>query len=142
MAVPKFFEFFPYILQVLSNGEVAHVKQIRTQVFECMQLSDDDRAVLLPSGRQRVADNRVNWALTYLKKAGLVERPITGQYRITPVGQAALQEVGDKITPEYLKRFESFREFHMVKPQNAQGASMHMNAITENSPQDAMDIAF
>ena len=75
-----------------------HVKQIRLQAFDSMHLSDEDRSVLLPSGKQRMADNRANWALTYLKKAGLVESPATGKYRITPTGKAALKEVGDDIT--------------------------------------------
>lgn len=86
MAVPKFFSFFPVILRILSTGETLHVKQIRIQSFDYMSLSEEDRSALLPSGKQRTADNRVNWALTYLKKAGLVERPSTGKYRITSVG--------------------------------------------------------
>ena len=98
MAVPKFFSFFPYILRALSTGDTMHVKQIRIQAFDSMHLSDEDRSVLLPSGKQRMADNRANWALTYLKKAGLVESPVTGKYRITPTGKAALKEVGDDIT--------------------------------------------
>lgn len=142
MAVPKFFSFFPAILRILSTGETLHVKQIRSQAFDLMQLSEEDRSVLLPSGKQRTAENRVNWALTYLKKAGLVERPATGKYRITPAGKTALQEVGDQITLEYLEQFDSFRDFHMVKPHDAQDSSVCINAMAEGSPQDTMDIAF
>lgn len=142
MAVPKFFSFFPAILRILSTGETLHVKQIRSQAFDLMQLSEEDRSVLLPSGKQRTAENRVNWALTYLKKAGLVERPATGKYRITPAGKTALQEVGDQITLEYLEQFDSFRDFHMVKPHDTQDSSACINAMAEGSPQDTMDIAF
>ncbi len=140
MAVPKFFVFFPHILRILDTGDTLHVKQIRMQVFERMHLSEEDRSVLLPSGKQRTADNRVNWALTYLKKAGLVESPSIGLYRITSVGKAALQEVGDDITLKYLEKFESFREFHMTKPQDTIGEQI--NPIVEDSPQDTMDNAF
>lgn len=142
MAVPKFFSFFSSILRSLSTGETLHVKQIRAQAFDSLHLSEEDRTALLPSGKQRTADNRVNWALTYLKKAGLVERPATGKYRITPAGQSALQETGDNITLEYLERFESFREFHMVKAQNIQDSEMCIDNIADASPQDTMDIAF
>ncbi len=142
MAVPKFFSFFPHILRVLSNGETLHVKQIRTQVYDRMHLSEEDRAVLLPSGKQTMADNRINWALTYLKKAGLVESPSTGKYRITSAGKAALQEVGDSISLKYLERYESFREFHAAKPHGSQGSDEHGDVLTEGSPQDAMDAAF
>lgn len=142
MAVPKFYEFFPFVMKNLSNGEIFSVKQIRTLVFDNMHLTEEDRSVLLPSGKQRTADNRVNWALTYLRKAGLVERPSTGKYQISLTGKAALQEVGYNITLEYLDKFKSFREFHMVKPQNGQDSSECINAITDGSPQDTMDIAF
>lgn len=142
MAVPKFYEFFPFVMKNLSNGEIFSVKQIRTLVFDNMHLTEEDRSVLLPSGKQRTADNRVNWALTYLRKAGLVERPSTGKYQISSIGKAALQEVGYNITLEYLDKFKSFREFHMVKPQSGQDSSECINAITDGSPQDTMDIAF
>lgn len=142
MAVPKFFSFFPVILRILSTGETLHVKQIRIQSFDYMSLSEEDRSALLPSGKQRTADNRVNWALTYLKKAGLVERPSTGKYRITSVGKAALQEVGDEITLEYLNKYESFREFHLTKDQTSQDSLVCTNPIADASPQDTMDIAF
>ena len=142
MAVPKFFAFFPCILRILSTGETMHVKQVRVQAFDSMHLSEEDRSILLPSGKQRMADNRVNWALTYLKKAGLVETPSTGKYRITPTGQAALQEAGDNITLKYLEKFETFREFHMPKPQESQNSAECISSIAEGSPQDTMDIAF
>lgn len=142
MAVPKFFEFFSAILMTLSAGETLHVKQIRLLVFDRMRLTEEDRSVLLPSSMQSTADNRVNWALTYLKKAGLVERPATGKYRITLAGKKALQETNNHITLEYLKQFESFREFHMVKPHDDMGSLVPMDTMAEGSPQDAMDAAF
>lgn len=143
MAVPKFFSFFPVVLRILNTGETLSVKDIRGQAFDFMCLSEEDRSVLLPSGKQRTADNRVNWALTYLKKAGLVERPSTGKYRITAVGKTALQEVGDHITLDYLKKYDSFREFHMVKNHDAQEDSLACtNDMAEASPQDTLDIAF
>lgn len=142
MAVPKFFEFFSAILMTLSAGETLHVKQIRLLVFDRMRLTEEDRSVLLPSSMQSTADNRVTWALTYLKKAGLVEQPLRAEYRITPAGKRALQETNNHITLEYLKQFESFREFHMVKPHDDMGSLVPMDTMAEGSPQDAMDAAF
>lgn len=142
MAVPKFFSFFPYVLRILSNGDIMPVRQIRAEAFDRMHISEEDRAILLPSGKQRMADNRANWALTYLKKAGLVESPSTGKYRITPAGLEALKETGDGITLKYLERYESFRAFHSAKLQGAQDTSEPSRAMSESTPQDTMDIAF
>lgn len=139
MAVPTFTAFFAPELRCLSDGETKRALQIRAQVFDAMNLSEEDRITLLPSGKQHVADNRATWALTYLKKAGLVESPSVGKYRITSLGTAALQDVGDKITLDYLEQFESFREFRL---RSAQNTKADITVINESSPQDTMDIAF
>ncbi|MBR7188159.1 MAG: winged helix-turn-helix domain-containing protein [Clostridia bacterium] len=72
MSVPKFFEFFPVVLSILSKSSVLSVAQIRKEAVSIMRLSDDDLAEMLPSGCQRTVDNRVNWAVTYLKNATLL----------------------------------------------------------------------
>lgn len=45
-------------------------------------LNDKEKRELLPSGRMPIFDNRVSWALFYLKKAGLLEGTRRGFYRI------------------------------------------------------------
>lgn len=90
MAVPKFFEFFEVFLKVISDGELHVAKDVRNTIAIEMALSESDLAELLPSGKQRTFDNRVAWARTYLDKAGLIETPLRGKYRITAAGKAAL----------------------------------------------------
>ena len=46
-------------------------------------LTEDERAQLLPSGRQRTFDNRVAWAVSYLKQAGLLGSPAKGRFEIS-----------------------------------------------------------
>ena len=60
---------------------------------------------LLPSGRQPYIDNRVGWARTYLKKAGLLEYPSRGHVKITEKGIAILKENPKKIDIKYLEQF-------------------------------------
>ena len=83
MAVPKFFEFFEGFLQAIEDGELHSAKEVREIIAQEMNISDSDRAIMLPSGKQSTFDNRVAWARTYLDKAGLVETPVRGKYRIT-----------------------------------------------------------
>ena len=101
MAVPKFFEFFEVFLKSLKDGELHTAKEVRAKVAEDMHLSDADLTELLPSGRQTTFGNRVNWARTYLNKAGLIETPVRGRYRITEEGKKALAS-GEKIDLKYL----------------------------------------
>ena len=60
------------------------------RLAEQLSLTPDERAQLLPSGKQTMFANRVHWAKTYLVKAGLAEGTRRGYYHITPRGQAAL----------------------------------------------------
>ena len=55
--------------------------------------------------------NRVHWAKFYLIKAGLVEATRRGHFQITEEGRKVLSNPPDKITIEYLKQFQVFREF-------------------------------
>ena len=75
------------------------------------KLSEQDRVVLLPSGKQRTFYNRVGWARTYLKKAGLVETPGVGKVRITERGIDVLKKNPTKIDRKFLMQFPEFVEF-------------------------------
>ena len=52
-----------------------------------LRLTEDDLKEMLPSGLQSTFVNRVGWAATYMKKAGLLEATRRGYYRITPRGE-------------------------------------------------------
>jgi restriction system protein len=75
------------------------------------KLREEDRIQLLPSGKQRTFYNRVGWARTYLKKAGLVETPGVGKVRITQRGIDVLKENPTKIDRKFLMQFPEFVEF-------------------------------
>ena len=111
MAVPTFFEFFEAFLNALSDGEIRSAKDVRECVAAEMHLSEADRSEMLPSGTQSKFDNRVAWARAYLDKAGLIDTPLRGKYRITKIGKEALASKA-KIDLEYLNQFESFKKFH------------------------------
>jgi len=141
MSVPKFFEFFPVVLSILSKSSVLSVAQIRKEAVSIMRLSDDDLAEMLPSGRQRTVDNRVNWAVTYLKNATLIRAVSRGNYAITDEGKKAFEKDGSLIDLAYLERYESFRKFHGPKPDDTI-TPIRTISPSENTPQDTLEIAF
>lgn len=66
---------------------------------------------MLPSGTAPLFDNRVGWARTYLKQAGLLESMRRGYFRITPRGKATLASGPKHIDTTLLLQFEEFRAF-------------------------------
>lgn len=96
-------------------------------------LTPDERAELLPSGKQSRFANRVNWAKAYLAKAGLVENTRRGYFRITPRGQTALADATATINNAYLDQFKEFQDFK-AKVNEADGATAGTSPAQASAP--------
>jgi restriction system protein len=110
MAIPDFQSLMLPVLSSAARGETSISACIRSLADE-LGLSGEERAQLLPSGKQPVFANRVHWAKFHLGKAGLVEATRRGHFKITPRGMALLDEGPDLINIRLLGRFPEFRAF-------------------------------
>ena len=90
MPAPTWDQYMIPSLHVLVDGQVRRSREIVARAADLLQLSETDRAVLIPSGQEQWK-NRGNWALSYLARAGAVERPSRGRYVITEVGRGLLE---------------------------------------------------
>ena len=107
--MPKFRDLFDDVLEVLSNGEVLHRRELRQRVIDQLSLSDSERAETNPGGGNR-ANSRVHWAIEYLCQAGAVVRPKRGYAQITDLGRELLREPGD-VTLARLRQTEGFKDW-------------------------------
>lgn len=71
---------------------------------DVLKLTDDDRAQRLSSGNQGVAENRVYWAGTYLRKAGLLTSPARGTVAIPDEGRRVLSTNPSRIDRIFLSQ--------------------------------------
>ena len=143
MAVPKFYEFFGSFLRALSDGNVHKAKDVQKTIAADMSLSESDMAEQLPSQRQATYVNRINWARTYLDRAGLISTPTRGHYQITSEGMKALRS-GETIDLKYLDRYESFQQFHAIAPSGGQRPQTDaaQQEEEEKTPTEIMSAAF
>ena len=111
MSVPNFYEFMKPFLVAIKDGNSYTLKEVRGVLSKEFNLTDEDLSQMLPSGTQTVFTNRVQWAGTYLTKAGLVDKPSRGVVEITNEGRKVLSDNPEIIDVEYLTKYESFREF-------------------------------
>jgi len=89
MPVPTYDEFIDPLLRVLvSHPEGIRAPEAQEIVARAIRLTVDDRAELLPSGRQPVYKNRIGWAHDRLKRAGYSSSPRRAWWTITPEGIA------------------------------------------------------
>ncbi len=111
MSVPKFYEFMKPFLFSIKDGNSYTIKELRKTLAKEFKLSQEELAEVLPSGTQTVFVNRVQWAGTYLTKAGLVTKPARGVFVISEEGKKVVRENPVIIDVEFLTRYEAFREF-------------------------------
>jgi restriction system protein len=94
-----------------ADGEEHRFRDVVECLAKDFTLTDEERAELLPSGTAPLFDNRVGWARTYLKQAGLLDSPKRGFFRITERGKKLLASNPARIDVELLDQYQEFREF-------------------------------
>jgi restriction system protein len=124
MTLPDFQAVMLPYLQFLAEGQVLRHAEVLGRMVDHFQMTAQERAQLLPSGRQAVIDNRVGWARTYLKKAGLLATPSRGAAAITDEGRKLLAERPARISVSLLKsRYPAFVDFHQAASDETAGAA-------------------
>src|SRR5436305_15071420 len=110
MAVPDYQSLMrPLLALHRGKGELRR-PELRDALAAELRLTAEDREERLPSGTQATFDNRVNWAVIYLQRAGLLSKPGRGRSEITPRGEQVLADTPDSIDGGYLNRCDQFRQ--------------------------------
>ena len=98
------------VLECAAAGE-ARIGEVVEELAGKLGLTQDERDELLPSGKQTRFANRVHWAKSFLKQAGLVRPTKWAHFVITDRGKAALAHGAATIDVAYLEQFPEFQEF-------------------------------
>jgi len=115
VAIPDYETLMLPILEFLADKEEKKTREITNYIIDLYKISSDEAKQLIPSGRAKLIDNRVGWACTYLRKAGLIESPQRAINKITEIGIKTLSKNLEKIDNNYLKEFDKFNEFQERK---------------------------
>ena len=140
MELPKYYEMHKPFLEYLKDGKQHTLKELKQYVGEKFNLTEEQLSEMLPSGRQTVFVNRIGWARTYLKKAGLIDSPVRATFIITNDGLEVLKDNPAVIDNTYLMKFESFREFQNGSSE-IQSNKGDTNDITD-TPDDTFEESF
>jgi len=139
VAIPDFQSIMRPLLDHLSDGDVLGTAETVDALASVFALSEEELNELLPSGTQTVFKNRIAWAKSYLKQAGLIEAPSRGKYRITSRGAEALA-TGEPINMKFLERYEEYQAF---RNRSRQGGEETGNAAEEErTPEELIEIGF
>jgi restriction system protein len=143
MTIPSFRIFLRPVLELVSEKkEVPNARNSLVPfVQQKMNFSDTEAGERLDSGGNRLS-NRVGWALTYLKKAGLVEFPKRGLARITVEGDKFLSSHRGEISPRDLEVFPGYMEFKKVSGTNELQENDNDRAMDEIDPEEKINLGF
>ncbi len=142
--IPDYQSLMLPLLKLVSDKQEHKVRDLIESLADQFNLTDDDRKTLLASGSQYIFNNRVAWAKTYLKKAGLLDFHKRATVVITPVGIETLAKNPDRIDAKYLRKFPSFLEFQNLsrdEQENSESSTI-VNEQIEKTPEENLDLAY
>lgn len=151
MPIPDYQTAMLPLLRLAADGAEHRFRDAIETLANEFGLTDEERGEMLPSGTAPLFDNRVGWARTYLKQAGLLQSPRRGFLRITERGRTHLARNPTAIGVQDLDRYDEFRAFRtrrreapteMVPWHQALPTEQPERAGEEQTPEDLFASAY
>lgn len=143
MAIPDYQTLMLPLLKVAGDEQEHSLREAVEALSSQFELTDQERQTLLSSGQQTVIANRVGWARTYMKKAGVLESTRRGYFRITPRGLEILRAGPSRVDDDYLNRFAEFAEFKKARPsKEVETSNVPASLPSERTPEEEIEDAY
>ena len=144
MAIPDYQTLMLPLLRLAADRQEHRFRDAVEALAQEFGLSDDELAELLPSGSQPLFNNRVGWARTYLKQAGLLESPRRGFFNIAQAGLDLLQSNPSRVDNSTLESYPAFMEFRNRRREPSEDQPVIPEVVLSSSqtPEDALASAY
>lgn len=141
--IPDYQSLMLPLLRLFADKQEHKYRDIIENLAAEFQVTDEERKELLASGTQAIFDNRVGWAKTYLKKAGLLDSPKRATFVITQLGLDTLKKNPNHIDAKYLRQFSAFLEFQNASRNDRETEEeTTIISIGEQTPEESLDRAY
>lgn len=141
MAIPDFQSLMLPLL-TFSADQKEHLKREAVEVLATQfKLSDEEKSKLLPSGKQAVFENRIGWANSFLKQAGLLEYPRRGYIKVTHRGLEVLKQQPKFINNKFLEQFPEFVQFRNNSKEGIDQPILS-NDVAEKTPEELLESGY
>jgi len=141
MTMPDFQSLMLPTLKLSGDQKEHSLRETIEFLAEQFKLTDQERTEQLPSGRQSRFDNRVGWAVLYMRRADLISKSERGKFIITPRGLDVLKNPPLLIDIKFLNKYDEFIQFRSRRGKD----ETHEPIITDEgsqTPEEAMDSAY
>jgi restriction system protein len=138
MSIPDFQSVMLPLLKAIGDCQEHVMRNVTKNIADRFNLSEEERQEMLPSGQTTLIANRVGWAKTYLKNAGLLEQPKRGIVRITEAGKAVLADSPSSIDMRYLERFPAYLAFRDRSHSSDDDGEL-VTTVTPQTPEEMVE---
>ena len=142
MPIPDYQSLMLPMLKLSGDSKERSLAETRDALAEVLDITDEERKELLPSGTQPIFNNRVAWACIYLYNAGLLERPKRGWYKITDRGLDVLKESPPKVDVKFLNQFPEFLKFRETNKEEEKGSGATGVEPPETNPEETLESSY
>lgn len=142
MAIPDYQTLMLPLLKLAEGGQILRFRDAVEQLASEFKLTDEERSELIPSSTSPTFDNRVGWARTYLKQAGLIQSERRGTFQITQRGRDLLAEKPARIDVALLGRYPEFRAFRTRRRDKADVTLPEHEITPIQTPQEDLVSAY
>ncbi len=141
MSIPDFQAIMLPLLKYASDENEHTLRDAISSLSIIFKLNEEEKKELLPSGVQRIFDNRVGWARTYLGKAGLFENTRRGYFVITTRGKTVLSEKNERLSVAYLNKFDEFLAFRTGHKSKQTNDVIELLSV-ESNPEELLENSY
>lgn len=142
MAIPDFQSVMLPLLSYAADKQEHSLQDTVEALAVIFALTLEEREELLPSGKQARFDNRVAWARSYFKQAGLVENTRRGFFKISQRGLDLLKTAPPKINIKLLEQYPEFIEFRNVRKDINESQPLINDEPEKQTPEEQLENAY
>ena len=140
MSIPDFQTLMLPVLRFASKNDEHSLREAVTYLENEFSITDEEKRQTIPSGKQPIFYNRVGWARTYLKQAGLLKLTRRNYLALTDRGKQVLADGPERIDMKYLEQFPEYLEFR----ERTREPKQEVDEQEESAlvPEELMDVAY
>jgi restriction system protein len=139
--IPDYQSLMRQVLEC-ARKEPRKISDVVEEISSNLTLSVEERHQMLPSGKQTTIANRIHWARSYMKQAGLVRNIRRGWFELTDRGRSVLDDPTISVNSKYLEQFDEFQEFKSRGKENDEKTSVREDTETPaNTPDENLQAA-
>jgi restriction system protein len=134
MPIPDFQTAMRPLLEFAKDGAEHSFRDALDALAVVFGVTEEERRMQIPSGRAFLFTNRIGWAKTHLRMAGLIENRSRGVFRITKRGLQVLAEHPERVDMKVLNAQPGYERSRTASDTFKQGNSKKIAAKNPAAP--------